>query len=84
MQTLSIGCVLAALLALGGCATAPQAQALAGQRLAAASAASDDEAPMTGTRLSKRKTTDRMVRSVGAQDARNALDSAPDPLRSGE
>lgn len=74
---------LIVLLALGGCASAPDQAPAPGQQVAANSRAADDEQPMTGSRL-KRKSTDRLLHTVGSQDARDALDSAPDPIRRGQ
>lgn len=74
---------LMALLALGGCANAPGQAPAPREQMAANSRVADDEQPMTGSRL-KRKSTDRLLHTVGSQDARDALDSAPDPIRQGQ
>lgn len=81
MIKVATGAVLAGMLGLAGCA-APEPELAAAPQAAAAVRPMDQEAPVTGSRLAKRKTTDRMVKTVGAQDARDAMDSAPNPLKS--
>lgn len=71
----------ASLLALAGCATAPAGQEpppAAGPAVAVA----PDEHSMTGSRLKGRTSTDRMLKAMGQQEVRNAMDSAPRPLQS--
>ncbi len=68
-------------LALAGCASAPQDEpAVAGEKLANNTAGQDGN-QMTGSRL-KRDSTDRMLKAVGAQGARDEINAAPTPLRS--
>ena len=72
---------LGALVALVGCSSPPQPTPEAAPATAApALAAQQDEHEMTGSRIPKRKSTDRMLKTVGAQDARDAMDSAMRPL----
>ena len=80
------------LAALAGCASPPATeQAPASPPAAAAAAAAQQTAanapldePMTGSRIRKRNADggDRTVKTVGAQDARNALDTSVRPLNS--
>jgi len=46
----------------------------------AAANAQEEEMPVTGSRLVRRKSTDRMVKTVGAQDARDNMDSTPNTM----
>lgn len=80
LNTLALG----ALVALAGCSTPPpQATAAAAPAgTAPVVAAQEDDHSMTGSRIPKRKSTDRMLKTVGAQDARDAMDSAMRPLDS--
>jgi len=78
--------MLAGLATLAACTTAPAGQtppapAEAAQKIAAAPAAPLEES-MTGSRIRKRSNDggDRTVKTVGARDARDALDSAMRPL----
>ena len=77
---------LGALVALVGCGSPPQStpQSTPAAAPAAAAptvaAAQEDQHEMTGSRIPKRKSTDRMLKTVGAQDARDAMDSAMRPL----
>ncbi|MEX5746729.1 hypothetical protein [Massilia sp. X63] len=73
------GAVLA--LALAGCAAAPQDEGdAAGAPAVANNTAGQDGHQMTGSRL-KRDSTDRMLKAVGAQGARDEIDKAPRPLQ---
>ena len=79
-KTLALG----AFVALAGCRS-PQQQttaAVAPTADAPVVAAQEDDHSMTGSRIPKRKSTDRMLKTVGAQDARDAMDSAMRPLDS--
>ena len=82
LKTLALG----ALVALAGCSSPPPqatgAVAAAPGGAAPALAAQEDDHSMTGSRIPKRKSTDRMLKTVGAQDARDAMDSAMRPLDS--
>ncbi|MGH8854242.1 MAG: hypothetical protein ACREWI_08185 [Telluria sp.] len=81
MKTLAAGmAVLVALLA--GCATAPaasdgptEAELIAN----AGNTAGQDGHSMTGSRLKNRTSTDRMLKAVGAQGARDELRNATRP-----
>jgi uncharacterized lipoprotein YajG len=82
----NIHCIflLAGALLLAGCATkavdnAPPASAQAPAREQANAARPDDNS-LTGSRLARRS-TDRMLKSVGSQEARNAMESNPRPLK---
>lgn len=80
--------LLALLAALAGCASAPAAkpEPASPPATVAQQGATDAplEEPMTGSRIRKRNVDggDRTVKTVGAQDARNALDTAVRPLNS--
>jgi len=80
LKTLALGAVVA----LAGCSSPPpQATAAAAPAgTAPVVAAQEDDHSMTGSRIPKRKSTDRMLKTVGAQDARDAMDSAMRPLDS--
>lgn len=68
-------------LALAGCAAAPQDEGdAAGAQAVANNTAGQDGHQMTGSRL-KRDSTDRMLKAVGAQGARDEIDKAPRPLQ---
>ncbi|WP_306393670.1 hypothetical protein [Telluria beijingensis] len=74
---------LGALVALAGCSTPASPPPAASPAAAApALAAQEDQHEMTGSRIPKRKSTDRMLKTVGGQEARDAMDSAPRPLDS--
>jgi len=75
MQHASTILALGALAALLGCGSPARQQAAAGPALAA----QDDAHSMTGSRIPQRKSTDRMLKTVGAREVRDALDSAPRP-----
>lgn len=73
------GAVLA--LTLGGCAVAPPDDGgTPGAQAVANNTAGQDGHQMTGSRL-KRDSTDRMLKAVGAQGARDEIDKAPRPLQ---
>jgi hypothetical protein len=78
MKTLTAALVVGMALGLTGC-TAPETRT-SGEPIATATSAAQDDQQMTGSRIPKRTTTDRMLKTVGAADIRNALDSAPRPL----
>jgi len=72
----------ACLAALAGCTTPPPAQPVttpAATAPAIAAVVAEDQL-MTGSRIPQRKSTDRMLKTVGARDARDAMDSALQPL----
>lgn len=84
MKTIVTVSLLALALALGGCAStatpaSPDAPDVQKQADEQAALDSKWEKPMTGSRLNKRS-TDRVVKSVGSQDARDALDRNARPL----
>jgi hypothetical protein len=83
MKNINSGLLLAGALLLAGCATnavegAPGGTSAVAQEQAAGNKL--DDSKLTGSRLAKRS-TDRMLKSVGAQEARNAMDSNPRPLK---
>lgn len=87
MKTVAAGLAvgMSVALALTGCAmperkTEAELAGVAPPAGAAANNAAADDHAMTGSRLQKRTTTDRMLRSVGSRDARDALETAPRPL----
>ena len=85
MKTLAAGLAFGMAVALAGCAV-PERKT-DGELIAASSsygtdAVPQDEQPMTGSRLVKRTTTDRALRTVGSRDARDALDQSARPLNS--
>jgi PBP1b-binding outer membrane lipoprotein LpoB len=85
MNQIHSGLLLAGALLLAGCAADPAASAAAsaaGAQAAAQEQATDskwDDDKLTGSRLAKRS-TDRMLKAVGAQEVRDAMDSNPRPL----
>lgn len=74
---------LAGILLLAGCSLPQQAEEtpapadVAGPALAATS----QDRNITGSRIPNPQTTDRVLRSVGQQEVRSAMDSAPRPLQ---
>lgn len=87
MKTVAAALAVGMTLVLAGCAM-PERKTeaeLAGAAPAgmAASNTAQDEHLMTGSRLPKRVSTDRMLKSVGSRDARDALETSPRPLDSG-
>ncbi|QOY93562.1 hypothetical protein IM543_18715 [Massilia sp. UMI-21] len=74
--------VVCAMLALAGCAVAPQEEQASAQSgvAAADNTAGQDGHQMTGSRLKDRTSTDRMLKAVGAQGVRDEMDKAPRPL----
>ena len=89
MKTLTAGLALGMAVALAGCAS-PNRQA-DGELIAAAPAsgpaannmAGQDGHQMTGSRIPKRTSTDRTLRTVGARGARDAIDESYRPLSAG-
>lgn len=69
-----------ALLALAGCSSPAQQTAAAAPEAGAALAAQADEHAMTGSRIPKRTSTDRMLKTVGSREARDAMDTSLRPL----
>lgn len=68
---------------LAGCAAAPDADPAPTMAEVAAgthNTAGQDGHQMTGSRLKDRTSTDRMLKAVGAQGARDEINSAPRPL----
>lgn len=71
-------CAPLALLALAGCSSPQQAGAAA--PATPALAAQEDDHSMTGSRIPKRTSTDRMLKTVGSREARDAMDTSLRPL----
>ena len=70
------------ILALTGCASAPDAGPAPTEAeliATAGNAAGQDGHSMTGSRIAKRSSTDRMLKAVGAQGAKDELRNAPRP-----
>ena len=70
------------ILALTGCASGPHAPdaVTEAERVATASnTAGQDGHQMTGSRLKDRTSTDRMLKAIGAQGARDEMRNAPRP-----
>ncbi|MFC4931666.1 hypothetical protein [Massilia sp. GCM10023247] len=85
MKTVAAGLALGMVVALAGCAVPERktdGELIAGSSASGAEAVPRDEQPMTGTRLAKRTTTERALRTVGSRDARDALDQSARPLNS--
>jgi uncharacterized lipoprotein YajG len=82
MHDLIKAAATAAIVALAGCTNAPPAQPVTPPAAAAPAiaAAQPAEEMLTGSRIPKRKTSDRMLKTVGAQDARDAMSTALQPL----
>ena len=79
-KSAAMGAMLA--LVLAGCASAPRdGPEAVGEKLSVNNTAGQDGNNMTGSRL-KRDSTDRMLKAVGAQGARDEINQAPTPLRS--
>ncbi|SFC86553.1 hypothetical protein [Massilia yuzhufengensis] len=81
MNKLAIGGVLLAA-ALAGCAAPPQAPDVPTEAELIANAgntAGQDGHQMTGSRIKGRSSTDRMLKAVGAQGARDELRNAARP-----
>ena len=81
MKTIAAACAVLALV-LAGCATAPDADTgptMAEVAAGTANTAGQDGHAMTGSRLVKRTSTDRMLKAVGAQGAKDELRNAPRP-----
>jgi len=80
MKMIAAAC---AVLALAGCATQETGPGPTEQELVASAGntAGQDGHDMTGSRL-KRSSTDRMLKAVGAQGAKDELRNAPRPLDS--
>ncbi|OON63180.1 hypothetical protein B0920_07180 [Massilia sp. KIM] len=76
--------ILSGILLLGGCSLPQQAEETPAPAEAAAGpalAATSQDRNLTGSRIPNPQTTDRVLRSVGQQEVRNAMDSAPRPLQ---
>lgn len=80
MQRTTTFLFAASLLALSGCQSTPSGQDLP-PGAAGPEVAQQEEKKLTGSRFQLR-TTDRMLRAMGQQEVRNAMDSAPRPLQS--
>lgn len=81
MKTIAAGGALLALV-LAGCATAPETDTgptMAEVAAGTANMAGQDGHDMTGSRIAKRTSTDRMLKAVGAQGAKDELRNAPRP-----
>lgn len=85
MKTVAAGLALGMAVALAGCALPERktdGELLAGSSASGTAAVSGDEQPITGSRLARRTTTDRALRTVGSRDARDTLDQSVRPLSS--
>lgn len=86
MKTLAAGLALGMAVALAGCALPERktdGELIAGPSAsspAADNAAGQDGHHMTGSRIAKRTSTDRVLKTVGARSARDAMEQAPRPL----
>ncbi|VXC67330.1 hypothetical protein [Massilia sp. 9I] len=71
-------------LALAGCATQEVGPGPTEQELVASAGntAGQDGHQMTGSRIKDRTSTDRMLKAVGAQGAKDEMANAPRPLSS--
>ena len=81
MKLMTAACAVAALV-LTGCAAAPQVSDAPTEAELIASAgntAGQDGHQMTGSRLKDRTSTDRMLKAVGAQGAKDEMRNAPRP-----
>ena len=67
-------------LVLAGCSTAPKNEELPAAAKGPEIASSHDK-QITGSRIPNPKTTDRVLRSIGQQEARSAMEGAPRPLQ---
>jgi Spy/CpxP family protein refolding chaperone len=79
MKTLAAG--VAVVMALAGCASAPESDpgpTMAEVAAGTSNTAGQDGHQMTGSRL-QRSSTDRMLKAVGAQGARDEMRNAPRP-----
>jgi hypothetical protein len=78
MKMLAATC---AALVLAGCATqdVPEGTTEAELIASAGNSAGSDGHQMTGSRLKDRSSTDRMLKAVGAQGARDEMRNAPRP-----
>lgn len=86
MKTLAAGWTLGMAAALAGCALPERktdAELIAAAPTANTKVAGQDEHQMTGSRIPKRTSTDRSLRTIGSRDARDAMDAAPRPLDAG-
>jgi uncharacterized lipoprotein YajG len=72
----------ASLLALAACQAPPTGQEPTAAAAAPAVAVAPDDHNMTGSRIKGRTSTDRILKAMGQQEVRNAMDSAPRPLQS--
>ena len=67
-------------LGLAGCASAPDTGPTEQELIAnAGNTAGQDGHQMTGSRLKGRDSTDRMLKAVGAQGAKDEMNNAPRP-----
>jgi hypothetical protein len=80
MKMIAAAC---AALALAGCASQEVGPGPTEQEvIAAGNTAGQDGHQMTGSRLKDRTSTDRMLKAVGAQGAKDEMRNAPRPLDS--
>lgn len=81
MKALTAGLAVAACM-LAGCASAPVADpapTMAEVSAGVVNTAGQDGHAMTGTKMAKRTSTDRMLKAVGAQGAKDEMRNAPRP-----
>ncbi len=81
MKMIAAACLA---LALAGCATQDVGPGPTEQELVASAGntAGQDGHQMTGSRIKDRTSTDRMLKAVGAQGAKDEMANAPRPLSS--
>lgn len=83
MKTLAAAITLGLTVALAGCAL-PERKTEAELIAATPQAgAAQDEHLMTGSRIPKRTSSDRTLKTVGARTVRDAMDTSPRPLSAG-
>ncbi len=81
MHNASKALLAASALVLAGC-SAPPAIEEAPPAVASQETGTSQDHNITGSRIKNRKDTDRVVRTMSQQDAKNAMDSGPRPLQS--
>lgn len=82
MRYFSPAILAATALFIGGCSSPPEPASTTAPASAGQTASRQTDEMLTGSRIPNRKTTERLVKSVGAQEARDALNGQPKPLKS--
>ncbi|UVW27873.1 hypothetical protein [Massilia sp. H6] len=77
MRTVAAAVCAVLVLGLTGCASAPDTDPGPTMAEVGAGTAGQDEQALTGSRLAKRSSTDRMLKTVGAQGAKDELRNVP-------